>query len=258
MTRSDTILPFRTPCVKKTALNVDHPPLRRRQRPRHADLGNLAPDAVRLPAHRRHPRRPQRLHLGPRGQRRRRPNPAGQPHGGPATAGHAASNIQLRQHRAEAPSMNDAIDPSDQRTSPPDGNQDNRPEAPELPSRPPPPKDDGWPQSETNPGQATQHENDSPGSVRDMTGNTSTAGGSRTNAPQRRPPSHRTPRPWPIRGARHCAARETNPRPSLSSRRTKSGSTPERTAATTSATHPTVAKTRRPAGQPATAAATRT
>ena len=40
--------------------------------------------------------------------------------------------------------MNDATDPSDQRTSPPDGNQDNRPEAPELPPRPPRTTDDGW------------------------------------------------------------------------------------------------------------------
>ena len=40
--------------------------------------------------------------------------------------------------------MNDATEPSDQRTSPQHGNQDNRPDAPDLLFRPPLPTDDGW------------------------------------------------------------------------------------------------------------------
>ena len=40
--------------------------------------------------------------------------------------------------------MNDATEPSDQRTSPQHGRQDNRPDAPDLLFRPPLPTDDGW------------------------------------------------------------------------------------------------------------------
>ena len=40
--------------------------------------------------------------------------------------------------------MNDPTEPSDQRTSPQHGRQDNRPDAPDLLFRPPLPTDDGW------------------------------------------------------------------------------------------------------------------
>ena len=40
--------------------------------------------------------------------------------------------------------MNDATEPSDQRTSPQHGRRDNRPDAPDLLFRPPLPTDDGW------------------------------------------------------------------------------------------------------------------